>query len=143
MGCQQPIGAQPPRIAIDLFTLGWAVLGFNQQQSIFARKFTEECGISLYFGHVSCRLRFEVNFPKAVRTICGDPPPVRVIAFDTTVLRAPWADFNNFVFFGKFRASSVGPAGFLVFLNQTCLFQNQISKISCVFLLYGIGTLGY
>ena len=63
-------------------------------------------------------------------------PPLRVIAFGTTVLRAPWTDFNNFWFFGKFRASSGWPDGFLVFLNQTCLFQNQISKMSYVFLLY-------
>ena len=69
--------------------------------------------------------------------------PLRLIAFDRTVLRAPWVDFNNFWFFGKFRASSTWHAGFLVFLNQTCLFQNQISKISCIFLLYGIETLGH
>ena len=61
-------------------------------------------------------------------------PPLRVIAFGRSVLWAPWADFNNFWFFGKFRASSACPDVFLVFLNQTCLFQNQISKISCVFL---------
>ena len=63
-------------------------------------------------------------------------PPLWPIAFGLTVLRAPWTDFNNFWFFGKFRASSACPDVFLVFLNQTCLFQNQISKMSCVFLLY-------
>ena len=81
---------------------------------------------------MSCHLKFDSTKSRRF----GGRPPLRVITFGRSVLRAPWTDFNNFLFFGKFRGSSACPDSFLVFLNQTCLFQNQISKISCVFLLY-------
>ena len=90
---------------------------------------------ALKLVYLSCHLKFD----SAENGASVGTPPVRVIAFRTTVLRAQWTDFNNFLIFGKFRGSSECPDSFLVFLNQTCLFQNQISKMSCVFLLY----LGY
>ena len=52
VGCQPIIGAYPPPIAIHFTTLGWDVLRFDQKLFIFARKFTEKCGISSCSRHV-------------------------------------------------------------------------------------------
>ena len=93
-------------------------------------KFWKFCVLNHHICELSSEVRGE--FPK------GHPddlwgPPLRVIAFGTTVLRAPWTDFNNFWFLESSEAVLNVLIVFWSFWTKHVYFRTRFPKSHAFF----------